>query len=100
MTEIVPNSENADTKKHIPIVKLEGDKLMINVGEVEHPMVEMHYIPLIVLRIGKVNFRFYFGPKDKPEIVIPIGDYVGDIQTIEVAAYCNLHGLWETTIKI
>ena len=38
MQEIVPGTTEAATEKHIPVYTVDGNKVFVTVGEVEHPM--------------------------------------------------------------
>ena len=44
MTELVANTTDAAQEKHVPVVEKDGDKLIVSVGSVEHPMTEEHHI--------------------------------------------------------
>ncbi len=79
-------SEQEGKEKHIPII--EGNK--VQVGSVEHPMTEEHYIKWIELTSpeGKI-IKFSFKPGEKP-ILEPC------FEPTSVRTYCNLHGLWKS----
>ena len=49
MVELVPNTTDAATEKHVPDVKVDGKKVIVTVGSVEHPMVEEHFIEWILV---------------------------------------------------
>ena len=49
MKELTANTTDAAVEKHVPVVKVEDNKVTVSVGSVEHPMTEAHYITLIVL---------------------------------------------------
>ena len=49
MTEIKANSTDAAVEKHVPVYKVEGNKVTVTVGSVEHPMLEEHFIEWIAL---------------------------------------------------
>ena len=49
MTEIVPGTSDGVHEKHVPVVIVDGDNVTVEVGEVEHPMVEAHYIQWIAI---------------------------------------------------
>ena len=53
MTELVPGTSDGATEKHVPVVEVDGNKVIIKVGEVEHPMLENHYIQYIWLETDK-----------------------------------------------
>lgn len=91
MTEIVPGSVDAAVEKHVPAFKVEGNKVIVNVGSVEHPMQDVHYIEWVSLQTKQGNQRKALNPGDKPEVCFAICE--GD-EVEAVYAYCNLHGLW------
>lgn len=92
MKEIVAGAVEASTEKHIPVYKVEGNKVFVTVGEVEHPMQEEHYIEWISIQTKFGNQRKVLEPGQKPEVCFSICD--GDEVEV-VYAYCNLHGLWK-----
>ena len=49
MHEVVANTTEAATEKHIPVVTVDGDTVTVAVGSVLHPMVEEHFIQWIYL---------------------------------------------------
>ena len=57
MTEIVPGTTDGAYDKHVPVVTLEGNKVIVEVGSVEHPMVEAHYIQWIAIETAKGRQR-------------------------------------------
>ena len=92
MKEIIAGEIEASTEKHIPVYKVEGNKVYVTVGEVEHPMQEEHYIEWISIQTKFGNQRKVLEPGQKPEVCFSICD--GDEVEV-VYAYCNLHGLWK-----
>ena len=92
MNEIIPGTSEASSEKHIPVYKVEGNKVHVNVGSVEHPMGEDHYIEWISLQTTSGNQRKMLKPNAKPEVCFALCD--GD-QVEAVYAYCNLHSLWK-----
>ena len=92
MKEIIPGVVEASKEKHIPVYKIEGNKVYVTVGEVEHPMQEEHYIEWVSIQTKFGNQRKALKPNDKPEVCFSICD--GD-EIEAVYAYCNLHGLWK-----
>ncbi len=92
MEEIVPGTTDAAVEKHVPVYSVDGTKVTVTVGSVEHPMQPEHYIEWIALKTASGNQRKALKPGDKPEAVFAIVD--GD--SVEaVYAYCNLHSLWK-----
>ncbi|MCR4687921.1 MAG: desulfoferrodoxin, partial [Saccharofermentans sp.] len=49
MEELVPNTTDAAGEKHVPVITIDGAKVTVAVGEVEHPMLDNHYITCIIL---------------------------------------------------
>ena len=70
MVELVAGSQDAALEKHVPAVEVEGNKVVVNVGSVDHPMLEEHWIQFIAE--GETPLKVY--------------------------EHCNLHGLWVTEI--
>lgn len=91
MTELVPNTTDAATEKHVPAVVVDGSKVTVQVGSVAHPMTEEHYIQWICLVTSKGIQRVNLSSTDKPEAVF----FIGEEKPVAVYEYCNLHGLWK-----
>ncbi len=94
MTELIPNTTEAATEKHLPVVTVKGDTVSVEVGSVPHPMAEEHYIEWIYLETENGGQRKALKPGEAPKAVFAIA---GD-KPVAVYAYCNLHGLWKTEI--
>ncbi len=92
MKELVPGTSDGAAEKHVPVVKLEGKKVIVTVGEVEHPMVDAHYIEWIAIETAKGAQRKVLKPGQKPELEFILTD---DDSFVAAYAYCNLHGLWK-----
>ena len=70
----------------------EGNQVHVKVGEVEHPMLEAHYIEWISLQTKQGNQRKELHPGEAPKACFALCE--GD-KVEAVYAYCNLHGLWK-----
>ena len=92
MTELVPGTTDAAVEKHVPSYVVEGNKVIVTVGEVEHPMAEEHYIEWVSIQTKQGNQRKALKPGEAPKICFSICE--GD-EVEAVYAYCNLHGLWK-----
>ncbi len=94
MTELVPNTTDAAQEKHVPVIAIEGQKVTVTVGSVDHPMMEEHYITFIVLETKQGRQRKVLNPGEAPkaEFMICEGDEV-----VAAYEYCNLHGFWKGT---
>ncbi|MCL2347245.1 MAG: desulfoferrodoxin [Planctomycetaceae bacterium] len=90
MTLQKENTVDASKEKHIPVVKMEGDKMTVEVGSVPHPMEASHYIEWIEMwQDGKLRrAELKPGQAPKAEFCTSGGAYT-------IRAYCNLHGLWK-----
>ena len=91
MQKITANTVEASAEKHIPVVKKEGNKIVITVGSVAHPMEENHHIEWIALETKAGNQRKILHYDQAPIAEFYIGP---DDEVVRVYAYCNLHGLW------
>ena len=90
-TALEPNTVDAATEKHVPSVDLQRDGHIIHVqiGEVEHPMVEGHYIEWVALEADDRLEVHYLKPGQTP-----VTFFAGGMKSGTIYAYCNLHGLW------
>ena len=91
MVKLIPNTKDAATEKHVPVVEEKEGGYLVKIGSVAHPMLEEHFIEFIeVIYDNNKIMRAYLRPGVKPEAWFPKAD--GNI--IEAREYCNLHGLW------
>lgn len=91
-TKLEAGSIDAATEKHVPVYTVEGAKVSVKVGEVDHPMLEEHFIEFIAVSTDK---GFYVRNLKAGEA--PAAEFtIGEGETVDgVYAYCNLHGLWK-----
>lgn len=95
MQELVANTTDAATEKHVPVIEIDGNHVKVAVGSVEHPMLPEHYIAWIALETKQGNQRKVLSPGDKPVVEFALCD--GD-EVVAAYEYCNLHGLWKADI--
>ncbi len=97
MKKIIPGETDVAYEKHVPVIKREGNKVIVLVGEIEHPMTEGHFIEWILIEtttgIQKCKLKY----TDKPRAEFFINE---DDKVINAYAYCNLHSLWKNKGKI
>lgn len=94
MELLTANTTDAAQEKHVPVIKIDGDKVEVTVGSVPHPMLPEHYITFIYLLTEK-GFRVSsLKPGDEPKAEFN----VADDKVIAAYEYCNLHGLWKATV--
>ena len=91
MVELVPNTTDAAQEKHVPVATVEGNKVVVNVGSVDHPMAAEHWIQWVYLETDKGGHRKVLNPGEKPHVVFALTE---DEKPLAVYEYCNLHGLW------
>ncbi len=90
MQEIIPGTTDGALEKHVPVIEVEGNKVTVRVGAVEHPMLPEHYIEWIALETAQGNQRKPLAPGQKPEAVFMLAE--GD-SVVAAYEYCNLHSL-------
>ena len=94
MENLEANTVEASFEKHIPDVKLEEGAVKVQVGSVEHPMIEEHYIEWIYLETAQGGFRKDLKPGEAPQVCFALCED----KPVAVYAYCNLHGLWKKEV--
>lgn len=89
------------TEKHLPVVARgcsiasQECSLTVRVGSSEHPMTEDHFIQFIALETtGGIQIT-RLTATDKPTTRF----CCGKSKPIAVYEYCNIHGLWKTTVR-
>ena len=93
MDLLEPNTTDAAGEKHVPVAEADGNKVVVKVGSVEHPMTEEHHISFIILETDKGVQRKNLDPVGKPEAEFVLAD--GEKAAYE---YCNLHGFWKAEL--
>ncbi|HOV68761.1 MAG TPA: desulfoferrodoxin family protein [Clostridia bacterium] len=94
MSLLEPNTVEASVEKHLPVVTISGDKVLVEIGSAEHPMIDTHYIAWIYLATDRGGSIACLKPGDKPKAT-----FTADGKVKAVYEYCNLHGLWKTEVK-
>ena len=112
--------KSADWKaeKHVPVIAVQGTltpgeplEVEVAVGkEIPHPNTIKHYIAWIALyyvaegsqlpvELARAEFRGY-GPDIFTDPVLKTKVKLPKSGTLQAVAYCNLHGVWESELKI
>ncbi len=94
MTELVANTTEAATEKHLPVVERDGNTVTVCIGSVEHPMTTEHSIQWIYLETTKGLQARFLNPGEKPKATFILSDE----EPVAAYEYCNLHGLWKTVL--
>lgn len=92
MQEVIANTTDAAQEKHVPVYEVKGNIVEVNVGSIDHPMTEEHYIEWVLLQTKQGNQRKALKPNNAPKVSFALVE--GD-EVVSVYAYCNLHGLWK-----
>ena len=95
MAELVPNTAQASTEKHLPAITMSGDTMTVQVGSVAHPMEEGHHIAFVYVETACGGQRKSLKIGEEPKAVFRFADD----KPAAVYAYCNLHGLWKTQVE-
>lgn len=95
MKELVPNTTDGATEKHLPVVeRIDGRTIRVKVGSQPHPMTKEHHISFIYLETENGGQIKYLDPTGSPEAV-----FCGCTdKPVAVYEYCNVHGLWKTDL--
>ncbi len=94
MSVLEANTTDAATEKHVPVVTVSGDAVHVEVGSVQHPMEEDHYIEWVYLITEKGVQSKCLKPGEAP-----VADFtLVDDRSLEVYEYCNKHGLWKAEV--
>ncbi|MBU2514260.1 desulfoferrodoxin [bacterium] len=91
MTMQVEKTGDQGLEKHVPVIKAEGDRMKVKVGETAHPMADDHYIQWIETISENGDAKIFLSPGDEPE-----REFHRPKRLVKVRAFCNLHGLWKT----
>lgn len=92
ITEVIPGTTDAAVEKHVPVASVDGNKVAVTVGSVEHPMTPAHYIEWIAIKTKRGVALRTLEPETPPKAEFTLEE--GD-ELVDVYAYCNLHSLWK-----
>ncbi len=85
------NTSDGAKEKHVPVVSVQGDGILVKVGEIPHPMEPDHYIEWIEVINGSYVNRYQLRPGEAPQAAF----YVPMQPGLVIRACCNRHGLWK-----
>ena len=92
MEELLPGTTDAAHEKHVPLYEIQDGAVLVSVGSVAHPMLDVHYIEWIAVETGSGMQLKRLRPGDEPKCSFALTE--GD-EVKAVYAYCNLHSLWK-----
>lgn len=83
------NTVEASQEKHVPVIEVSDDGIMVKIGSMPHPMEVEHYIKWIEYQIDGQNYLQELAPGQRPEAF-----FAGAKSGGRASSYCNLHGYW------
>lgn len=92
---LLPNPADGTKEKHLPKAAFDGEKLIVKIGEIMHPMTSEHLIEWITIRYDNFVQHASFDHEETPQITF----HIGSAKEVQIYSYCNLHGLWELNVK-
>ena len=95
MSEMIFHESDGLKEKHLPVITKDGNKVIVAVGKMYHPMEEKHSIGFVYLKTKRGAQRVDLEKTDTPAVEFLIAE--GD-KPIAAYAFCNLHGFWKTEI--
>lgn len=96
MERLEPGKVDAVKEKHVPVITCDDKKVTITVGEIPHPMSELHYIEWICLQTNRGVYMRRLYPGEVPSVHFRLCASEKPICAYE---YCNLHGLWQSCVQ-
>ena len=90
---LVANTLDASLEKHVPVYEVDNNEIVVKVGDIIHPMEEKHYITFISLVTDDKLITVDLKPGDEPVVRLPY------VPNADIYEYCNLHGLWKSTVE-
>lgn len=92
MTLITASSSDGALEKHVPVIKQNGNNVVVEIGQIPHPMLDVHYIEWIALETKKRRYIQNLKPNDEPKASFTIEN---DDEIVAAYEYCNIHGLYQ-----
>ncbi|MGM5483069.1 MAG: desulfoferrodoxin [Nanobdellota archaeon] len=85
-------TEDEGGEKHVPVLEVQQDKVIVKVGQVPHPMEDEHYIQVVELfQNGKLAASKRLSPGSEPYAEFCLAD----TNNLKARIYCNIHGAWK-----
>jgi superoxide reductase len=78
-------------EKHVPVVEIKEDKIIVTIGSILHHMENEHYIEWIeIITDDQKVYKKFLKLNDKPQAEFRIR-----AKKLIVREYCSVHGLWK-----
>lgn len=84
-------SQDVGLEKHLPVVEMTNDSIIVKIGSVPHPMEDAHYIELIEIIADDKVYKKFLKPGDEAVAIFNLS-----ANQVQARAYCNIHGLWQS----
>ena len=92
MLELYPLETDSGAEKHVPKIERKDNEVIVQIGEVLHPMSNEHYIKWVVLETDKGKYIRSLKPGDDPVVKFWLSE---NENPLVVYDYCNIHSLWK-----
>ena len=89
MIPLAPNTVDAASEKHVPVINYHPEGVTVKIGSEPHPMEETHFIEWIEIYYDSRREKLYLKPGQAPEAIFNTMS-----KNVRAYGYCNLHGLW------
>lgn len=96
MELIEPGTSDGAVEKHVPVFKMCGSKIEIQVGETAHPMIDSHYIQWIIVETDKGVLSKHLCPEEEPTACFKL---CKNEHILNIYEYCNIHGLFKADLE-
>jgi superoxide reductase len=89
MKKLIEHGGEPEPAVHVPIIEKTGKGIRVEVGGLEDPMEDDHYIEWIEVSRGNLLQVRTLGPGDSPAAEFP-----GTDTHVKARVYCEDHGVW------
>lgn len=91
MERLTSGTSDGASEFHTPKWKMDGCKVIVEVGEEYHPMTDLHYIQWIIIKTNQGFYCKCLLPDMPPAACFKL---CNEEFVTEVYSYCNRHKLW------
>jgi superoxide reductase len=91
MELLVEKTKDEGFEKHVPVISIKDNKILVKIGSISHPMEKEHYIQWIEIIADGAFYHKFLNPGDKPE-----AEFCLKADKIIAREHCSVHGLWKS----
>lgn len=95
MSKVVSGDSDGAPEKHVPVCKIDGDLIEIQVGAEDHPMESDHHIEWILLKTNLGFHTKFLAVNHSPKACFKL---VHGEKAEFIYCYCNLHGIYKSCV--